>query len=134
MDDTFWGVEFPAGHNQCADGMVRLTHFPGRTAERLVSKSAVLGTSEAGARPAVPRLRETFRATSRRLRSSSTTTLVDAHAAHEKNSLELINLLKRKLFEPYGESFDAFTLDDGWDVHDSLWEIDAKGFPADLRR
>jgi hypothetical protein len=47
----------------------------------------------------------------------------------EKNSLELIGLFKKKLFDPYGESFDTFTLDSGWDDTDSLWALRADRFP-----
>ena len=51
----------------------------------------------------------------------------------EKNCLELIDLFKRKLFDPYGESIDTFTLDDGWDVKNSLWDIDPQAFPPRFR-
>ena len=40
----------------------------------------------------------------------------------EKNCLEFIDLVRRKMHEPYGVGFDFFALDDGWDKKDSLWE------------
>jgi len=155
LEDTFWGVEFPAGHNQFADGVVRLTQFPGRNSDRFTSKSLVLGVSEPGSPHPAPLPKgegtqvnplpkgegtnvarrfqeyvETFRVT-----PSATSLFVNYNTwwtlmpPTEKNALELIELFKRKLFEPHGESIDTFTIDDGWDVHDSLWQIDAKTFP-----
>jgi hypothetical protein len=132
LDDTFWGVEFPAAENHHADGLAKLTHFPGRTvSERFTSKTAVVGVSEAGrAARWFQRYVETFRAP-----SSKTPLFVNYNTwwtlmpPSEKNSLELIELFRRKLYEPYGESIDTFTLDDGWDVDPSLWEINAAAFP-----
>ena len=132
LDDTFWGVEFPAGQNQFAAGIVKLTQFPGRkVADRFVSKSVVLGVSEAG--QAARRFRqyvETFRVTPK-----ETSLFVNYNTwwtlmpPTEKNSLELLDLFKRKLFDPYGESIDTFTLDDGWDDKNSLWSIRSDRFP-----
>ncbi len=132
LEDTFWGVEFPAAENHYADGLAKLSHFPGRTvSERFTSKTAVLGVSEPGrAARWFQRYVETFRAP-----SSKTPLFVNYNTwwtlmpPTEKNSLELIELFRRKLYEPYGESIDTFTLDDGWDVDESLWDINAKAFP-----
>jgi len=131
LDDTFWGVEFPAGHNQFADGTVKLTQFPGRKSDRFTSKTAVLGVSEPGRvarrfQEYVETFRVTPPATSLFVNYNTWWTLMPPT---ETNALELIDLFKRKLYEPYGESIDTFTIDDGWDVKNSLWEIDAKRFP-----
>lgn len=132
LDDTFWGVEFPAAENRYAEGTVKLSQFPGRTVSgRFVSKTAVVGVTETG-QPArwFRRYVEAFRAP-----SSKTPLFVNYNTwwtlmpPTEKNSLELIELFRRKLYEPYGESIDTFTLDDGWDIDASLWEINAKAFP-----
>lgn len=49
LDDTFWGLEYPAGHNGFADATITLRQFPGRTvANRFVSKTAVVGVAERG--------------------------------------------------------------------------------------
>jgi len=131
LDDTFWGVEFPAGHNQYADGVVRLSHFPGRTvSERFTTKTAVAGVAEPG--QAARRFQRYVATLSQRGQQPlfvNYNTWWTLMPPTEKNSLELIDVFKRKLFEPYGESIDTFTVDDGWDVHDSLWEIDRKAFP-----
>jgi len=132
LEDTFWGVEFPAGQNQFAAGAVRLTQFPGRTvADRFVSKSVVLGVSEPGQtarrfRQYVETFRVTPKETSLFVNYNTWWTLMPPT---EKNSLELLDLFKRKLFDPYGESIDTFTLDDGWDDKDSLWSIRSDRFP-----
>lgn len=131
LDDTFWGVEFPAGHNQFAAGAVKLTQFPGRTADRFTSKPVVLGASEPGrVARRFQQYVETFRitppATALFVNYNTWWTLMPPA---EKNTLELLDLLKRKLYDPYGESIDTFTIDDGWDLKNSLWEIDPKRFP-----
>ncbi|MCR4411838.1 MAG: NPCBM/NEW2 domain-containing protein [Thermoguttaceae bacterium] len=132
LDDTFWGVEFPAGHNRYESGTVRLIHHPGRTVtERFASKTVVLGVSEAGrSARRFQQYVETFRVTPR-----ETSLFVNYNTwwtlmpPTEKNSLELIALFKKKLFDAHGESIDTFTLDDGWDNKDSLWAIREDRFP-----
>jgi len=132
LDDTFWGVEFPAAQNQFTSGVVKLAHFPGRAAgDRFVSKIAVLGVSERdGAAKRFRQYVETFRVTPK-----ETSLFVNYNTwwtlmpPTEKNSLELLDVFKRKLFDPYGESIDTFTVDDGWDDKNSLWAIRSDRFP-----
>lgn len=132
MDDTFWGVEFPASENHYADGLVKLSHFPGRTLQdRFTSKTAVLGVAQRGrAAQACQRYVETLSPPSSHaplfVNYNTWWTLMPPT---EANSLELIELFRKKLFEPHGQSIDTFTLDDGWDVDQSLWDINAKAFP-----
>ena len=46
LEDTFWGLEFPAGYNHYACGYLTLSHLPGRkVAETFISKTAVLGVA-----------------------------------------------------------------------------------------
>jgi len=131
LEDTFWGLEYPGGHNAYANGVVKLTHYPGRTTRRFTSKTAVLGASEPGR--VAQRFQDyvaTFQATppDRRLFVNYNTwwTLMPPT---EKNCLDLVALFKRKLFDRYGESFDTFTIDDGWDKKDTLWELVPERFP-----
>lgn len=134
LDDTFWGLEFPAGHNSFTEdtATVQLAQFPGRTVTgKFVSKTAVIGVAEKGR--TVPRFRryvETFQATppGRNLFVNYNTwwTLMPPD---EKNCVELIRLFKEKLYDPYGESFDTFTIDEGWDDKESLWAIRKDRFP-----
>ena len=136
LDDTFWGLEFPGAHNRFADGLVGLTQYPGRTAaERFVSKSAVLGVAEPGR--VASRFRqyvETFQATPQEARLFvNYNTWWTLMPPTEKNCLELIGLFKRNLFDPFGESFDTFTIDDGWDDKTTLWAIRADRFPRGFK-
>jgi len=131
LEDTFWGLEYPGGHNSCANGVVKLTHYPGRTTRRFVSKTAVLGVAEPGR---VARRFQDYIATiqatppDRRLFVNYNTwwTLMPPT---EKDCLALVRLFKEKLFDPHGESFDTFTIDDGWEKKETLWEIAPERFP-----
>ena len=131
LDDTFWGLEFPGGHNSFANGIVKLTHFPGRTTDRFASKTAVLGVAEPG------RVAESFRryhqfeviAFAKAPLFVNYNTWWTLMPPTEKNCVELIRLFKEKLFDPYGESFDTFTIDDGWDKKETLWELVPERFP-----
>jgi hypothetical protein len=132
LGDTFWGLEFPGGHDVCANGVLTLSHYPGRTvADRFVSKSAVAGVAAKGdvARQ-FQRYLKTFQAT-----PDTTKLFVNYNTwwtlmpPTEKNCLELINLFKQKLFDVYGQSFDTFTIDEGWDDKQSLWKLRTDRFP-----
>lgn len=132
LDDTFWGLEFPAGHNHHAAGVVTLSQHPGRTvAERFVSKTAVLGVAESG-RVAdrfldyVASFAVTPKALPLFVNYNTWWTLMPPT---EQNCLELIATFRQRLFEPHGESIDTFTIDDGWDNKDSLWAIRTDRFP-----
>ena len=52
-----------------------------------------------------------------------------ARALTEKNVLNTISTLRKRLVEKRGVHFDAFVLDDGWDVYRSDWEINREQFP-----
>jgi len=131
LDDTFWGLEYPGGHDSYANGTLKLTHFPGRTTDRFTSKTAVLGVAEPG------EVAEGFRgylaqettAGERPRLFVNYNTWWTLMPPTEKNCVELINLFKQKLFDPCGESFDTFTIDDGWDKKDTLWDLVPERFP-----
>ena len=136
LEDTFWGLEFPAGYNQYAGGVVALSHCPGRFVNgRFVSKTAVVGVAPAGQvsarfRSYIERGRGRPRQPEIQVDYNTWTTVTPAT---ESNSLELIRQFRQHLFEPYGVSFDSFTLDDGWDEKNSLWELRASGFPRGFK-
>jgi hypothetical protein len=130
LDDTFWGLEYPAGYNRYEQGVVSLRHCPGRTiTNKFVSKTAVLGV----ARPrqvtrAFRHYIETLQAApSDRLMIGFNTWAVIEPT--ERNCLEFIDLVRRKMYDPYGVGLDFFALDDGWDKKDSLWEIRSDRLP-----
>ncbi len=133
MEDSFWGIEYPAGYNQYHDGMLALTHFPGRTiTSQFLSKKAVLGVSEPKAvssrfKQYVKSILATPPSKNQLFIDFNTwTTLMPAT---ERNSLALIELFHQKLFKPYRVSFESFTIDDGWDNKNSLWDINRDRFP-----
>ncbi len=132
LEDTFWGLEFPAGYNHYASGFLTLNHLPGRTITgTFISKTAVLGVARAGSvasqfrayidkgrhRPATPAVQVDYN------------TWTTVSPATEGNSLDLIGRFKKNLFEAHGVAFDSFTLDDGWDEKPSLWDLRTQGFP-----
>lgn len=132
LENTFWGLEFPAGHNVYEEGKVKLVQYPGRrTAHRWTSHRAVVGVAEPGR--VVRRFRQYV--------ASFQTTPPETHLfvnyntwwtlmpPTEQNCLALIETFRKNLFEPFGESFDTFTIDDGWDEKQSLWEIQRERFP-----
>jgi hypothetical protein len=132
LEDLFVGLEFPAGSNTWADGRVTLRQYPGRrVAERFVSKTAVLGVAEAGAvarrfQEYVSGFQATPAGTDLFVNYNTWWTLMPPT---EENCLALIRLFREKLYEPFGESFDTFTIDDGWDNKDSLWQLREDRFP-----
>ena len=131
LEDTFWGLEYPGAHNSFANGTVKLTHYPGRTTDRFVSKTAVLGVSEPGR--VAQRFQDyiaSIQATPKEQRLFvNYNTWWTLMPPTEKNCVELIKLFKEKLFDPHGESFDTFTIDDGWDKKETLWELVPERFP-----
>ncbi|MDP4214358.1 MAG: NPCBM/NEW2 domain-containing protein [Bacteroidota bacterium] len=134
MDDSFWGLEYPAGYNQYQDGVLTLTHFPGRTITgRFPSKKAVLGVSES--KDISSRFKhyiETILASPPSVKQlfvdyNTWTTLMPAT---KKNSLDLIEHFQQKLFNPNGVNIDSYTIDEGWDNKNSLWDIDKERFQS----
>ncbi len=132
MDDTFWGLEYPAGYNHYERGLMTLRHYPGRTVtDRFVSKTAVVGVAERG--QAAARFREYLdsiigvRTTPRLFFAWKTWVTVDR--PDEANCLALIDSFRQKLFTGAGARLDSFALDDGWDRKASLWEIETRVFP-----
>ena len=132
LDDTFWVLEFPAGYNHYASGFLTVSHLPGRRiTDTFISKTAVLGVAPAGSvasefrayialgrqRPVLPAVQMDYN------------TWTTVSPATESNSLDLIQQFKKNLFDPHGVAFDSFTLDDGWDAKDSLWDLRTNGFP-----
>lgn len=132
LGDTFWGLEFPGGHDACAHGVLTLSHHPGRTiADRFVSKSAVVGVAAKGdVAKQFQRYVKTFQATPETTRLFvNYNTWWTLMPPTQQNCLELINLFKQKLFDVSGQSFDTFTIDEGWDDKNTLWDLRKDRFP-----
>jgi hypothetical protein len=136
LESTFWGLEYPGGHDQFANGTLTLTHHPGRTVgEQFVSKTAVVGVARPG---------DTARQFERYLRTVQATpedtrlfvnynTWWTLMPPTEQNCRELIARFQRELFDKHKQSFDTFTIDEGWDDKNTLWQIQASRFPQGFR-
>ncbi len=131
LDDTFWGLEYPAGRNAYRDGTVVLSQYPGRSAKEFVSKTTVMGVAPRGEvakkfREYVKTFRVTPEETSLFVNYNTWWTLMPPT---EENCLALVELFKRELYDPYGVSIDTFTVDCGWQNYESLYEFHADHFP-----
>jgi hypothetical protein len=131
MEDTFWGLEYPAGYNHYETGLLTFRHYPGRTIDRFVSKTVVLGVAEPG------QVAGRFRRYLDSVIGVRTTpplffawkTWVTVSSPNETNCLALIDDFRRRLYDASGARLDSFALDDGWDKKASLWEIESGVFP-----
>jgi len=134
MEDTFWGLEYPAGYNHYENGFMMLRHYPGRTiADRFVSKTAVLGVTEPG--QVAGRFRQYVNSIIGKRSSpplffvwKSWVTLKYGDV-NERCCLALFDDFRYHLFNATGARLDSFALDDGWDKKASLWEIENSRFP-----
>jgi len=132
MEDTFWGLEYPAGYNHYENGLMTLRHYPGRTVtDRFASKTAVLGVAKPG--HVSSRFRQYLDSV---IGPRSTPPLffvwkswVTLDSPTEINCLALIDEFRHKLYDGAGARLDSFALDDGWDKKASLWEVESGRFP-----
>ena len=132
LEDTFWGLEYPAGYDHFGQGTLTLRHYPGRTiTDKFVSKTAVLGAAEPG--QVQGRFRRYLDSVIGQRRSPplffAWKTWVTLNAPNEPNCLALIGDFQRHLNDRTGAKLDSFALDDGWDKKNSLWEIETNLFP-----
>ena len=144
-DDFFLGLEYPAGHNiSDKKGEIVLRHYPGKRIcpESLRSKTAVIGVSSEGG------VKEKFMEYISRIRVP-TASLLNWNTAYttehmggltEKNCLQLIDELKKNLYDNNDVSVDSFIIDYGgnkvckdrwisWNDVKSVWKINADTFP-----
>ena len=134
MEDTFWGLEYPAGYNHYENGLMTLRHYPGRTVtDKFVSKTAVLGVAEPG--QVAGRFRRYLdsvigaRTSPPLFFAWKTWATMEYGDVNERGCLALIDEFRRKLYDASGARLDSFALDDGWDKKASLWEIESGRFP-----
>lgn len=130
----FFGLEYPASHNEAAGGHVLLSHYSGETtSERyLASEKAVLGAAAEGA------VKSAFQEYVSRIRSGPVRPVLVFNTWYDMqregltagNAIGRMRLLKEKLLDPYGLRLDSFVLDDGWDDRNSVWQIHAGRFPG----
>ncbi len=51
---------------------------------------------------------------------------------NEENVRRIIGLFRKNMIQPFGIHFDAFVLDDGWDIYRSDWQLNPDQFPNGL--
>ena len=139
LDGFFAGIEFPISASRVEGDHILIAHSPGLRVEPGVeyeSRKAVFGCASAG---------EELRAFRRYIlahRPPPETLHVDYNSwwtspapyYAEKDILDLMEVFRTKLYEPYKASFDTFCIDMGWSNMKSLWEIDTKLFPEGFSR
>jgi hypothetical protein len=139
LDGFFAGIEFPISATRIEGDHILMAHSPGLRVEPGVeyeSRKAVFGCASAG---------EELRAFRRYIlahRPPPGTLHVDYNSwwtspapyYTEKDILDLMDVFRTRLYEPYKASFDTFCIDMGWSNMKSLWEIDTKLFPEGFSR
>ncbi|OGV69899.1 MAG: hypothetical protein A3K19_20250 [Lentisphaerae bacterium RIFOXYB12_FULL_65_16] len=142
---VFLGLEYPAGHNDVADNAkatpsrpgftVTLRHLPGKvlTSDFLESKAAVLGAGPSGA------VERTFATYLGGIRVPPRTHVhynswydIRQNQMSTAAFLETFSGFKTNLCDKYDVRMDSFVPDDGWQDHNSIWEVDKNLFPNGL--
>lgn len=148
---AFWGLEYPAAHNQVAaksGDSVEVSCWQdfGRKIEADWLESAWLVM----ALTPDPYVKKWFfdylddiRVAPLRpytlynswydLRSAEYPRVPEANVMNEINVRRMINLVRENMIEKHGIKLDAFVLDDGWDVYESDWALRSAQFPNGLR-
>ncbi len=67
------------------------------------------------------------------LRSGELPGIQAPHVMNEKNILRIIDLIRKNFAEKNNIHLDAFVLDDGWDIHQSDWQLNKNNFPRGLQ-
>ena len=134
MKGFFLGIEFPYASTRLENKTLTLGHSPGlrlKAGEWHVSRKAVYGVTLPGEEE-----RE-FKRYIAAHHSPSHGIHIDynswwtstAPAYTESEILALMKAFDENLYQPYGVSFDTFTIDLGWSNPKSIWEINPKSFP-----
>ncbi|MBI3922868.1 MAG: alpha-galactosidase [Armatimonadetes bacterium] len=135
-DSLFFGLEYPAGYDECRDGLTTLGHHPGRklTQEFMECKSAVFGVSPAG------KVEEWFQRYVSSVRLAPRFFLlynswydIQRGTMSTENFIKSYHGFKENLTDRHGVKLDAFVPDDGWQDHRSIWEIDKSIFPEGFK-
>ena len=135
----FAGIEFPVAATRLEGERVIVGHRPGwrlPNGEWKQSRKAVFGVASAG------REREQFARyiSARRPKPSGLHVNYNswwtspAPFYKESDILKLMEEFERKLYKPYGVSFDTFCIDMGWAEPRSVWQIKKDLFPEGFSR
>ena len=126
--DWFLGLEYPAGNNECREGLVTLRHHPGRRAEETpwLTKRAVWGVAPRGE---VERGFARYVAGMRR-KPRSFTVYNSWYDVRRGDLTAAVLLPKLRLFNQKGVDLHSFVLDDGWQEPKSIWKPEARQYPG----
>jgi hypothetical protein len=135
----FAGIEFPVAATRLEGGRVIVAHRPGwtlRNGEWHQSRKAVFGiTSEGSERPQFARYIMGHRPKPNGLHVNYNSWWTSpAPFYKESDILKLMDEFERKLYKPYGVSFDTFCIDMGWAEPLSVWHIKKDLFPQEFSR
>ena len=133
---AFFGLEYPAAHNDVSNGMLDLHHFPGK---RLSSRWLELKSEIIGVRGSHGTLDEAFAAYVKRVRLPPRTFVhYNSWYDFRRNNMSTrafiatFDALQAKLTERYGVPLDSFVIDDQYQDKRSIWKTDPKILPEDF--
>jgi hypothetical protein len=135
----FAGIEFPVAATRVEGNRLVVAHRPGwtlRNGEWHQSRKAIFGIAPAGnERRQFARYIMAHRPKPAGLHVNYNSWWTSpAPFYKESDILTLMDEFERKLFKPYGVSFDTFCIDMGWAEPRSVWEIKKDLFPQGFSR
>ena len=134
LPGRFVGVEYPVASTRRDGKQIVLAHRPGRRLEPGVwyeTRTAVFGvTSRGGEVRAFQRYIAAHRPKPTGFHVNYNSWWTSPVPYTEGDILGLMNVFQEQLTKAHGAHFDTFTIDMGWSDPKSIWEIDAKQFPA----
>jgi hypothetical protein len=135
----FAGIQFPVAATRVEGERVIVAHRPGwtlRNGEWHESRKAIFGVAPAGnERQQFGRYIAAHRPKPSGLHVNYNSWWTSPAPFYKENDiLKLMDEFERKLFKPYGVSFDTFCIDMGWAEPRSAWEIKKDLFPEGFAR
>jgi len=138
MPGLFLGVEYPVAATRCEDGRIVLAHRPGLRMQPGVwhqTRTAVYGLTPVGQEArAFGQYIAAHRPEPKGFHVNYNSWWTSPVPYSEQDILGLMKVFEEKLFKAHGVAMDTFAIDLGWSDPRSLWEIEAKRFPAGFAR
>ncbi len=134
-ESFFWGLEYPAGRNSYADGLLKCIQDPGRQIPEhgFETHSAVSGISPRGdVEEWFQRYMSAFRLPSRRFVIYRLRSDKERNALSERTVREKLGWLQENLLRPFAVRLDAIVLEHRWEQEDSLLKPNSAHFPEGL--
>lgn len=134
MPGLFLGVEFPVSSTRWEHRKVVLAHRPGRTLKPGVwyeTRKAVFGLTPVGDEvQSFQRYVGLHRPKPNGFHVNYNSWWTLPLPYSERDAVGLMKVFEERLYKAHGVAFDTFAIDAGWSNAKSVWEIDAKRFPA----